>query len=765
MRRIGRTKHLSCFYCGKQTGLKYDGTITDFLCLSCDATNYLDQNGDITDPPVATEREAAPPSQYARPQPAASIEPDAVFCSTCLKNQRLFTASLAQYLPDDPSHPDYAELDGNYYRYRRNLERRYPQVCEACAGTVQDRIRQAGYTAKTDHLRRMMDKSRGRTAAAATTRRAGILDAVGVLGAWLWRAGLAAQLLWHLQHIVRALERQDNGMYDPDDSGVVVKGLAATRLALAWLPDGDALMRASIAAAILSVWWNPHFVQFSRGFTRHLLGFTRWYSFQGLIVFFRILFRSVLSMQGGAAQSQSAQLSVHLATAGIMCFIYSIASRSIKVDTTPLFRPDDKPLTPRHSMTPIKRREQDAKTFSELFNEALDSTPQKGGGGGGGVSSLTATPGTPGSSFVPPSQLKMMQRGFNSTPLQPSSAAHADSGDEMDWSPSQPPHRAFRTDTSTTTTTTTAQNKDALRPFGQSPTHDNSGSSNNQRPFWFKVPPAPTNPARQLRNPPNAPVLRKKPVKQDGVFFSSSRDSAKFRNRNSAAGDNDKDEAQASMTFRNPRFFAPEKPNDEANSLADLLSESFSLGNEQQGSGEGASHPLTASFSSSSSFSPFSKRHHSENNNNGNGNQQQRQQQQRRRRRPPHQIQQQQSLALMTLCALLPLWLLVSYFFFSMPCRTPLQGLVLVVAGVVALSSTHDGDAQPRQEQQRQRHPMLLDAGLSALGVVELAAVCWLGWETWTAGRDVQGSDAYGAGILAMMLGHRAARRLLQGRE
>ncbi|KAM3556309.1 hypothetical protein MY1884_005132 [Beauveria asiatica] len=758
MRRIGRTKHLSCFYCGKQTGLKYDGTITDFLCLSCDATNYLDQNGDITDPPVATEREAAPPSQYARPQPAASIEPDAVFCSMCLKNQRLFTASLAQYLPDDPSHPDYAELDRNYYRYRRNLERRYPQVCEACAGTVQDRIRQAGYTAKTDHLRRMMDKSRGRTVAAATTRRAGILDAVGVVGAWLWRAGLAAQLLWHLQHIVRALEQQDNGMYDPDDSGVVVKGLAATRMALAWLPDGDALIRASIAAAILSAWWNPHFVQFSRGFTRHLLGFTRWYSFQGLIVFFRILFRSVLSMQGGAAQSQSAQLSIHLATAGIMCFIYLIASRSIKVDTTPLFRPDDKPLTPRHSMTPTKRREQDAKTFSELFNEALDSTPQKSGGGGG-VSSLTATPGTPGSAFVPPSQLKVMQRGFNSTPLQPSSAAHADSGDEMDWSPSQPPHRAFRTDT-TTTTTTTAQNKDVLRPFGQSPTHDDS---NNQRPFWFKVPPAPTNPARQLRNPPNAPVLRKKPVKQDDVFFSSSRDSAKFRNRNLAAADNDQDDARASMTFRNPRFFAPEKPNDEANSLADLLGESFSLGNEQQGGGGGgggggvgvgASQPLNASFFSSSSLSPFSKRHHSENNNNN--------QQQQQRRRPPHQSQKQQPLALTTLCVLLPLWFLVCFFPFSMPYQTPLQGLVLVAAGVVALSSTHDGDAQPRQHR---RQPTLLDAVLSALGVAELAAVCWLGWETWTAGRDVQGSGAYGAGILAVMLGHRAARRLLQGRD
>lgn len=43
MRRTGPAKHLSCFYCGKQTDLKYDGTMTNFLCLSCDATNYLDK--------------------------------------------------------------------------------------------------------------------------------------------------------------------------------------------------------------------------------------------------------------------------------------------------------------------------------------------------------------------------------------------------------------------------------------------------------------------------------------------------------------------------------------------------------------------------------------------------------------------------------------------------------------------------------------------------------------------------------------------------
>lgn len=34
---------MSCFYCGKRAGIKFDGTITNFLCMHCDATNYLDK--------------------------------------------------------------------------------------------------------------------------------------------------------------------------------------------------------------------------------------------------------------------------------------------------------------------------------------------------------------------------------------------------------------------------------------------------------------------------------------------------------------------------------------------------------------------------------------------------------------------------------------------------------------------------------------------------------------------------------------------------
>src|SRR5690625_3137734 len=43
MARFRGARYLSCFYCGKRSGLKYDGVTRDFLCLYCDATNYLDE--------------------------------------------------------------------------------------------------------------------------------------------------------------------------------------------------------------------------------------------------------------------------------------------------------------------------------------------------------------------------------------------------------------------------------------------------------------------------------------------------------------------------------------------------------------------------------------------------------------------------------------------------------------------------------------------------------------------------------------------------
>ncbi|KAF7551982.1 hypothetical protein G7Z17_g4628 [Cylindrodendrum hubeiense] len=679
MPRLRGTRYLTCFYCGKRSNTKFDGNTHDFLCLFCDATNYLDENGDITDPPVATEREA-PATLYHAPRPSHPEAPeDSIFCATCLKNQRLFTSSLAQYLPDDPSHPDYAELERNYYRFRKGLEERYPQVCDECAERVDDRIVKAGYTAKTDHLRRMVERSRGRKNDAGRTT---ALDWANNMGRGLWWGGLVFQMLWHLRAVSNVLERRDEGMYDPDDMSWPTLATICLTWVVAFLPPADTLINGAFMASILSAWWNPKFVQVSRGFTRHLLGFTQWYSFQGLIIFFRFLFRRVLEMDGGKAQSRGAQLSAHL----VMALIHVLARRSIRVDTTPLFGTHSTTVSPKQMKTKTKPpKREEPRTFSDLLNDALDSptaTPQQDTFSRPLINSLPA-PYPPNNPIRTPesplSQLSTM--GISQTPSRTQEVQYSD---EMDWTPTQvqsSPYRAFRDMPSGPT-----------RAFGAAPVNP-EGS-----PFWYKVPAAPTTPAQRLRNPV-APILRSKPVEENSVFFQG----------HDKANTQVKKEDAANVAFKPPRFFAPATENDETNSLADLLNQSFSLGQENP---QPASRPKATRWKSTNRPSDL-------------------------------QIQSPLGVELVILLCLLALWLLTVVM--SVPFGRELQLAVLSAAGTIALRVT--GETSHEKEEA----PNTATYVGSVLSVIELAAVCWLGWEVWKSELD---TGKYGAGVLVTMLGH-----------
>ena len=130
-------------------------------------------------------------------------------------------------------------------------------------------------------------------------------------------------MLWHLVAVTQVLQHGDDGMRDPDGNGALAMMLGGLKHATSLVPAADTLIQWSVAAALMSAWWNPHFVQVNRGFTKHLLGFTQWYSFQGLIVFFRLAFRRVLDIEGGQAQSVHAQLSAHLVMAAGMALVRS----------------------------------------------------------------------------------------------------------------------------------------------------------------------------------------------------------------------------------------------------------------------------------------------------------------------------------------------------------------------------------------------------------------------------------------------------------
>lgn len=185
-------------------------------------------------------------------------------------------------------------------------------------GRVEGKIRQAGYTAKTDHLRRMMERSRGKRTDPSKTS---VVDWANTVGRGLWWGGLVMQMLWHIRALCILLSFSNEGMYDPDDKSWSTLLTTCVTWVVAFLPPPETLISGAISAGIMSVWWNPQFVQVTRGFTRHLLGFTQWYAFQGVIIFFRFLFRRVLEMQGGKGQSRDAQLSAHCVMALLMMMV------------------------------------------------------------------------------------------------------------------------------------------------------------------------------------------------------------------------------------------------------------------------------------------------------------------------------------------------------------------------------------------------------------------------------------------------------------
>jgi hypothetical protein len=283
-------------------------------------TDCIFKNGDITDPPVATQGDPEPAVQYAAPRAASPSE--SIFCATCLKNQRLFTASLAQYMADDPTQDDSLEAERKYIRYRRSLEKRYPQVCADCSWKVDEAINKAKYTAKTDHLRRMMERTRGRKTVSRNTT----LDWFHSAGRALWWGGLMLQMLWHIKAVSSVLMavQSDRVMYDPDDDGSSIVDQVTTGIGRlgSLLPAKDIFVNASVAFTITSAWWNPQFVSVSRGFTKHLMGVRQWYSFQGLIIMVRLACRSLIDMTLAKEHPKSAQLSAHLAIASFTSLVY-----------------------------------------------------------------------------------------------------------------------------------------------------------------------------------------------------------------------------------------------------------------------------------------------------------------------------------------------------------------------------------------------------------------------------------------------------------
>lgn len=242
---------------------------------------------------VQYARPRSPSPLVGSPRPSSS---SSIFCNTCLKNQALFAACLAQYFPDDATDSEYAELERGYGAFRRGLEKRYPQSCAECEPKVLRQLDQVNYTAQADHLRRMIAQSKQ----ARSPKQRTWLDVVNSAGLAMWYAGLVLQFLWHGSVVLAAVEKQA----EVGDGARLYELIHLFGTALRPLPQPHKLISWSWTATALSFWWNPYFVSTIRGFTRHLKGFSIWYSIQAMVLACRV---ALWKLAAPAADSQNYQ--------------------------------------------------------------------------------------------------------------------------------------------------------------------------------------------------------------------------------------------------------------------------------------------------------------------------------------------------------------------------------------------------------------------------------------------------------------------------
>lgn len=284
---------LTCHYCGRRSKLsKKEGR--RFQCDYCLAVNFFDevctyclrcfcaldayfgQHGEIADVPV---EETAPP-QYAGESkitrdPLANnfSAEDSIFCSTCLKNQHLYTTTLSQFLPD-PDDPDYDTIEAQLPAFKKGLEERYPQCCARCEPKVRAQLKRATYNAKSDHIRRVLDKSRKRRIASRWGWRSLIVSAAG-LG---YALSISVQVAWHLY----GSQLQPTPIID----GLRLSQCLGERpLNQQCLNLMERFVGLSLGLGLLCLWWNPKWQHKLSNNEGKLVGLEQYYLIQlGLLL-------------------------------------------------------------------------------------------------------------------------------------------------------------------------------------------------------------------------------------------------------------------------------------------------------------------------------------------------------------------------------------------------------------------------------------------------------------------------------------------------
>lgn len=524
------------------------------------------QQGDITDPPAV---ESLPQARFAQPIPRPSspefAAPDeSLFCKTCLQNQRFLTEALASYFP--PSNdPDYPEYERNYPEYRKNLEDRYPQVCRKCEPRVRDRIRITGYAAKTDHLRRMMERSRessSRVYHGWTWKRVALF--IGAVG---WYTSIAGQILWNLGGALTTEgDERGDGLIDdtsPSISTCLAQSWISGRVTSTCSQQFAALAGPALGLGFLSIWWNPRFKEKLERGSGRILGLTEYYKIQ--FIFLVLRFGSYLALTRSTVYDFDAgtRRAMH---SFLIIFALIVCCYNVSAYQTNLFR-QSAIISFRSTKLDLAAR--------VLFNDGLAPLTQQSHDNP--HESQYDRPSGRQQSETPKARSAIQPRPFplndlapdhaRSRPLpykSPTPPPNEDGIEEMDWTPSQQPFQPAP------------------------PIHQLTIPTIAQpSPFYGRLPPAPLSQAHKLRNPPNQPAFRQATAVQKQSFFNNRRRWHIDRDNMSEASTECFDSPiktavqseAASPRFAEPRFF-PQSDYERDTGLESMFSNIFSIAEE-----------------------------------------------------------------------------------------------------------------------------------------------------------------------------------------
>ncbi|KAL4921559.1 Ima1 N-terminal domain-containing protein [Aspergillus aurantiobrunneus] len=501
------SKRLRCFYCGCRSAQHGKDSVRKWRCKHCEAVNYLDENGDITDPPT-TETNPNPltpgPSKPLFEPFDLGLTGSDLFCAECVRNQHLFTSALASYFPSSDD-PNYSAYELEYPKFRRNLEERYPQVCDKCEPRVKARIRQAGYEAKSDHLRRMMDRSK----AGKSARRArqwswrSLLVFAGAICYW---ASIGGQLAWDITGALPV----DEALRDPDDlpASQSIASRFHQTLHMFRLPSHCPVDLApyaglSLVAGILSLWWNPKIRLKVEGRGGRFLGLGEYYRVQLIVMVVRCAFWAVLRDPSSSGLDVTLPPALHLFMILFTILSVIISRRVVRYDTRPLVNwSESTPMA-----TPARKTEASPRPTTGAKQTFY--TPHE--------NSQQITPRFPLEKLATPRSAQEKR----AIPTPPPEV------DDMDWTPSI--QHNFRP-------ASTAHQRDQTSSVLAGPT-----------PFYGSLPPAPVPPSWNLRNQPSQ---RQRPIEQvverNPFHRTPAQSSANWKSRNADSPD---------PIFAPPKFF------------------------------------------------------------------------------------------------------------------------------------------------------------------------------------------------------------------